>query len=123
MQRCFQTPDLYPDFPGHEIEEVLLNWIDMGYGGIGLEAASCTPPEVAVTVREVFEGGIRPLGEGRRLSPLVRFLGKTPKILPVASTKRKLSGSCPGWRRETSCARVLAALTAGRYEESHGHWI
>jgi hypothetical protein len=22
---------LYPDFPGHEIEEVLLNWIDMGY--------------------------------------------------------------------------------------------
>ena len=22
---------LYPDLPGHEIEEVLLNWIDMGY--------------------------------------------------------------------------------------------
>jgi hypothetical protein len=22
---------LYPDFPGHEIEEVLLNWIDFGY--------------------------------------------------------------------------------------------
>src|ERR1700687_752054 len=24
-------PETVPDFPGHEIEEVLLNWIDMGY--------------------------------------------------------------------------------------------
>jgi hypothetical protein len=40
------------------------------------------------------------------------FLGKTPKIFPVASTKRKESGSCPGWRRATSRARILAAATA-----------
>ena len=40
------------------------------------------------------------------------FLGKTPKIFPVASIKRKVSGSCPGWRRATSCARNLAAAIA-----------
>src|SRR4051812_5660377 len=38
--------------------------------------------------------------------------GKTPKIFPVASIKRKVSGSCPGWRRATSCARSLAAAIA-----------
>jgi hypothetical protein len=40
------------------------------------------------------------------------FLGKTPKIFPVASIKRKVSGSWPGWRRATSCARSLAAAIA-----------
>jgi hypothetical protein len=40
------------------------------------------------------------------------FLGKMPKIFPVASIKRKVSGSCPGWRRATSCARNLAAAIA-----------
>jgi hypothetical protein len=43
---------------------------------------------------------------------LLGFLGKTPTIFPVASIKRKVSGSCPGWRRATSCARSLAAETA-----------
>jgi hypothetical protein len=48
---------------------------------------------------------------GYRLWPL-GFLGKTPTILPVASIRRKVSGSCPGWRRDTSCARSLAAAIA-----------
>src|SRR6516165_9006698 len=30
-RRTQRIQKLYPDFPGHEIEEVLLNWIDMGY--------------------------------------------------------------------------------------------
>jgi hypothetical protein len=37
---------------------------------------------------------------------------KTPKIFPVSSIERKLSGSCPGWRVATSCARSLAAAIA-----------
>ena len=31
VQSIQRIQKLYPDFPGHEIEEVLLNWIDMGY--------------------------------------------------------------------------------------------
>jgi hypothetical protein len=30
VQSIQRIQKLYPDFPGHEIEEVLLNWIDMG---------------------------------------------------------------------------------------------
>jgi Mn2+/Fe2+ NRAMP family transporter len=36
-------------------------------------------------------------------------IGKTPNILPVSSVNRKLSGSRPGWRFETSATRVLVA--------------
>jgi hypothetical protein len=36
-------------------------------------------------------------------------MGKTPNILPVASVKRKLSGSRPGWRLTTFAARALAS--------------
>jgi hypothetical protein len=39
-------------------------------------------------------------------------IGKTPKIVPVTSVKRKPSGSRPGWRLATSEARDLAAATA-----------
>jgi hypothetical protein len=46
------------------------------------------------------------------------FWGKTPTIFPVASIKRKVSGSCPGWRRATSCARSLAAAALGKTEVS-----
>ena len=31
VQSIQRIQKLYPDFPGHEIEEVLLNWIDLGY--------------------------------------------------------------------------------------------
>ena len=31
VQSIQRIQKLYPDFPGHEIEEVLLNWIDFGY--------------------------------------------------------------------------------------------
>jgi hypothetical protein len=31
VQSIQRIQKLYPDFPGHEIEEVVLNWIDMGY--------------------------------------------------------------------------------------------
>jgi hypothetical protein len=31
VQSIQRIQKLYPDFPSHEIEEVLLNWIDMGY--------------------------------------------------------------------------------------------
>ena len=31
VQSIPRIQKLYPDFPGHEIEEVLLNWIDMSY--------------------------------------------------------------------------------------------
>jgi hypothetical protein len=34
------------------------------------------------------------------------------KLFPSHPSKRKLSGSCPGWRLATSCARVLAAAIA-----------
>jgi hypothetical protein len=38
--------------------------------------------------------------------------GKTPIILPVASVRRKLSGSGSGWRSATSRPRLLAAAIA-----------
>jgi hypothetical protein len=57
-----------------------------------------------------------PLGKGGSYRPtalrLGALLGKTPKIFPVASIRRKVSGSRPGWRRATSRARSLAAATA-----------
>jgi hypothetical protein len=31
VQSIQRIQKLYPDFPGHEIEDVLLNWIDLGY--------------------------------------------------------------------------------------------
>jgi hypothetical protein len=31
VQSIQRIQKLYPDFPGHEIEEVLINWIDTGY--------------------------------------------------------------------------------------------
>jgi hypothetical protein len=39
-------------------------------------------------------------------------MGTIAKILPVASAKRKLSGSRPDWRLATSGARVFAAAIA-----------
>jgi hypothetical protein len=42
-----------------------------------------------------------------------RRIGKTPRILPVSSVKRNLSGSRLGWRLVTSCARLFApAITS-----------
>jgi hypothetical protein len=38
--------------------------------------------------------------------------GNTPKIVPVASIRRKLSGSWPGWRVATTSALALAAAIA-----------
>jgi hypothetical protein len=51
-----------------------------------------------------------------KLLPFARTqprIGKTPKILPVAPLRRKLSGSRPGWRLAISFARSFApAITS-----------